>query len=381
MDKPQQITVEVNGTHKALHLFANPPAPVVDPNAPSVRYFGPGVHQAGRIELKSNQTIYLAGGAVVYGCIAGVDATNVKILGPGILDSSKMVRDFDRNWDDVAAGKHIGNLGGCIHLRGCKDVVIDGPILRDPHIWCLATYGCSNVEIRYVKAIGLWRYNSDGIDVCNSQNVAVRHCFVRSFDDSLAIKGMRYCSELPIKNVLFENCVVWNDWGKALEIGAETSAPEISNITFRDCDILRATGFAIDIQHGDRATIKDVTYERVRLEVEDVNHRPQIQKSRDGKYVDDTKYGPAFMIFVFAKGGWSFDKELGTIRNVVVRDCSISGKLLAGSRMAGFDAAHDIQDVTITNLRFNGKVLKTLDEASISVGPFVSNVRIEPGDE
>ena len=173
-------------------MFANPSAPAVDPNALGVRYFGPGVHRPGKMTLASNETIYLAGGAVVYGCIAAVDATNINILGPGVLDSSEMVRDFDRNWDDVAAGRHIGSLGGCIHLRHCKNVTIDGPTLRDPPIWCLATFGCTDVAIVNVKLIGLWRYNADGIDICNSQNVTVRHCFVRSFDDTLAVKGMRY---------------------------------------------------------------------------------------------------------------------------------------------------------------------------------------------
>ena len=89
-------------------------------------------------------------------------------------------------------------MGGCIHLFGCSQVTIDGPILRDPHIWCLATFACSDVHIAYVKQIGLWRYNADGIDICNCQDVTVRHCFVRTFDDSLAVKGMRYCSDMPI---------------------------------------------------------------------------------------------------------------------------------------------------------------------------------------
>lgn len=380
LDTPQQITVEVNGTHQALHVFANPSAPAVDPNAPGVRYFGPGVHRPGKMTLASNETIYLAGGAVVYGCIAAVDATNINILGPGVLDSSEMVRDFDRNWDDVAAGRHIGSLGGCIHLRHCKNVTIDGPTLRDPPIWCLATFGCTDVAIVNVKLIGLWRYNADGIDICNSQNVTVRHCFVRSFDDTLAVKGMRYCSDEPIKNILFEDCVLWNDWGKALEIGAETSASELSDITFRDCDILRTTNVAMDIQHGDRPTITDVTFERIRLEVDDVNHRPQIQTGPDDKYVDDTNYGPAFLFIVFRRGPWSFDNEIGAIRNVVVRDCTISGKNPPGSVLEGMDAEHDIQGVTFVNLRINGKAATNIEEAKINVGPFVSDVRVETTD-
>lgn len=377
LETPQQVVVEVNGWHKALHLFANPPAPEIDPGAPGVRYFGPGVHRPGRMSMGNNETLYLAGGAVVYGCIEAADANNIKILGPGILDSSEFVRDFDRNWDDVAAGRHIGSMGGCIHFLRCHQITIDGPILRDPHIWCLSTFGCSEVEISRVKEIGLWRYNSDGIDICNSQNVTVRQCFVRTFDDSLVVKGMRYCSDLPNKNILFEHCVVWNDWGRALEIGAETSAPEFSQVMFRDCDIVRTTQIALDVQHGDRPAIEDLTFERIRLEVDDVNYAPQIQNGPEAKYTGSTNYCPQFFVLMFHHGPWSYDKEFGTMRNITVRDCSITGKPLPTSSLTGLDETHDIKGVTICNLQINGKTATSLEEAGITAGPFVSDVRLE----
>ena len=89
LTSPQQITVEVNGWHNALHLFASVPQTAV-PNrmAPGVRYFGPGVHRPGKIALHSNETVYLAGGAVVYGAIEAQGASNMRILGRGILDTS-----------------------------------------------------------------------------------------------------------------------------------------------------------------------------------------------------------------------------------------------------------------------------------------------------
>ena len=45
---PRPVMVEVNGTHHALHLFASPPEKDMPaPDAPGVRYFGPGVHRRG----------------------------------------------------------------------------------------------------------------------------------------------------------------------------------------------------------------------------------------------------------------------------------------------------------------------------------------------
>ena len=70
MAAPRPIVVEVNGWRHALHLFADgPQAAPVDPQSPGVRYFGPGVHRPGKITLGSNQTLYIAAGAVVHGAV------------------------------------------------------------------------------------------------------------------------------------------------------------------------------------------------------------------------------------------------------------------------------------------------------------------------
>jgi hypothetical protein len=67
-EKPSEdFIVKVNGSlDRPLHLFANPlekDAPKQDD--PNVVYFGPGVHDPGPIQIKNNQTLYLAGGAIV----------------------------------------------------------------------------------------------------------------------------------------------------------------------------------------------------------------------------------------------------------------------------------------------------------------------------
>ena len=53
LSRPGQLTVELDGPHHALHLFADPPeAEAPKPGDPNVLYFGPGVHRPGKIELK-----------------------------------------------------------------------------------------------------------------------------------------------------------------------------------------------------------------------------------------------------------------------------------------------------------------------------------------
>jgi hypothetical protein len=366
LDAPGPITVEVNGTHHALHLFASAMAPAPpSPEHPSVRYFGPGVHRPGRMTLESNQTIYIAGGAIVHGAIQATGASDIKILGRGILDTST----FER-----------GQGGGCIRLTDCRNVVIDGVILRDPDVWCLSTFGCSNVTIADVKLVGLWRYNSDGIDICNSQDVLIRNSFVRSFDDSIAIKGLRGRGEtgepLPIRGVTVERCVVWNDWGRALEIGAETVAPEITDITFRDCDILRTDFAAMDIQHGDRAAIRNVLYEDIRLEIDDVNFAPTIQQTDDAMFEPQSEWCPRLLIVEIVSTMWNRDSVRGTVDNVTLRDIAVMGGSFPLSRIQGFDAEHQVRGVTVQGLRFNGELIKSVEEAKMILRPFVQDVHV-----
>ena len=212
LPRPRPVVVEINGSHHALHLFASPPErDKPAENQHGVRYFGPGVHRPGKIMLQSGETVYIAGGAVVHGSIQAHGAANIRVLGRGIIDCS----DFER-----------GKGGGAIRLSDCRDIRIEGVVMRDPDVWCCTLLGCTDAEIANVKLIGLWRYNSDGIDLCNSQHVTVRDCFVRSFDDSLVLKGLKSrrgsFDDRPVRDVRASGCVIWNDWGRAFEIGAET---------------------------------------------------------------------------------------------------------------------------------------------------------------
>jgi hypothetical protein len=300
---------------------------------------------------------------VVYGTIQAEGATNVKVLGRGVIDASQ----FER-----------GKGGGCLRFTNCRNVVVEGVTLRDPDVWCFTVSACLNVLIENVKLVGLWRYNADGIDLCNSQNVLVRDSFIRSFDDSIVIKGLKSdrFPDLSIRNVLAERCVIWCDWGRALEVGAETVAEEISGVVFRDCDVLRASLIAMDIQHGDRADIHDILFEKIRLEIDDVNHKLLIQKGPDDKFVPDADFVPRLFVAEIVSTHWNKDTRRGTIRDVIVRDVTVTGKPFPPSRVQGFDAEHPTRGITIQDLRVNGRPIRSLEEAAVTVGPHAKDVRL-----
>src|ERR1035437_6231119 len=83
---PQKLYIEVNGLPH-LAIFANPlEADLPKAGGQEITYFGPGKHNPGIIHLKDNQSIYIAGGAVVNADITGKAIKNVKIDGRGILN-------------------------------------------------------------------------------------------------------------------------------------------------------------------------------------------------------------------------------------------------------------------------------------------------------
>jgi len=371
--KPGQMTVELDGIHKALHLFADPPeTDAPKPGDPDVLYFGPGVHKTGKIQIKSGQTVYIAGGAVVYGAIRGQGVSGVRILGRGVIDGSELARSD----------------GGDIRFSDSSDIKIQGVIMRDPAEWCAAFFGARKVAISDVKLVGLWRYNSDGIDVCNSQDVTIRDSFIRSFDDSIVIKGLKNrrqsFDDRPVRNVRASRLVVWCDWGRALEIGAETCAPELTDVVFSDIDIIRTDVAAMDIQHGDRAAVHGIRFENIRVEIDDQNFAPIIQKSRDDKFdpVAASGFIPNLFVIIIQGTMWSHDTVRGTVRDVLYKDIFVTGKPAPQSSFTGFDAEHDVQGVRIENLRFNGRQATNLEEAHVKVGKYAGDVRlVESGSQ
>lgn len=114
INKPCQVVVEVNGWHNSLIIFANPlEESSFDASGKDVLYFGPGIHKPGAIEAKDNQTIYVAGGAIVHSTISAKNIKNLRIAGRGIIDASSFKR---------------GKAGYVVGARNCENITLDGVI-------------------------------------------------------------------------------------------------------------------------------------------------------------------------------------------------------------------------------------------------------------
>ncbi|MBR2353493.1 MAG: right-handed parallel beta-helix repeat-containing protein [Clostridia bacterium] len=402
LDRPAYFTVEAYGRNRALHIFADPmPNYRLEKTDANLLYFGAGEHDIGVLELKSNQTLFIDEGAVVYGCIHAIDAQNIKILGRGILDNSKNKEQilFETNLENNTEAVSNAKRRHTVELEYCTDIEIEGITLRDSLVYNIRPIGCENLTIQNVKIIGCWRYNSDGIDMHNCVNVHISNCFIRTFDDSICVKGFDCYYEGDVaaavraamyrngkaydvfKHVLIEKCVIWNDWGRSLEIGAETKAEEITDITFRDCDLIHLTGSALDCMNVDYADVHHVTFRDIRIECDDVIPAPLIQK-KDGEVYENPNLDympPTLALSVVYHHEYSKGSEArrGRNRDFLFENIHVFGKKSPKVKCVGFDEEHKTENVLIRNLFLNGTPIRELSGDAWLMGDFTDRITLE----
>ena len=251
--------LEIDGYHDFLYIFNSREHIKIDETV--TYYFGPGIYDIGKLTLKSNDIVYLDKDAYVYGMIYSKGEKNIKIYGNGIFDGSKEIRPEE----DCYSGITNGN----VKFYDCENISISGIGFTDSAIWCINLFHSMNILIDDVKVFGEWRYNTDGIDIVNSKDVKIINSFVHSFDDTITLKGIKTYQDTDVENIYVDNCVVWCDWGRCLEIGLETECKKYNNIVFKNCDVLRGGSVACDIQNGGIAEINNIIYENINLEIEE----------------------------------------------------------------------------------------------------------------
>lgn len=351
---PQNLTVEVNGEWvRSLHLFVNPPeTDVPSPDDPNVIYFGPGIHEVSSLVVGDNKTVYIAGGAILRAIIKrdekfrvnketglrGYSPTfdlrgkNITIRGRGIIDQS-------------GCPTHARNV---ISIRGSSDIKLEGVILRDASLWTVPVRQSDRVMIDNIKLLG-YRANSDGIDIANSRNVTVQHCFIRTLDDLIVVKSDKDQGE--VKHIVARKCVLWNQVAHALSIGAELRE-NVDDVLFTDCDIIHDQGreWLLRIYQCDAAVISNVRFENIRIE-----------------------QGKRYISLWIGKAVWSRDAERGHIKGVVFKDIKADGDPLT-VQLVGIDEGHQVEDVLFQNVVLNGKPL-TRD--IIDANAFVKDVMVK----
>lgn len=202
-------------------------------------WFGPGVHTGGPITLGTNQSLYVAPGALLKRRIfsgafngAANQASNVRIFGRGIID--------------VTNGYGPTNQGlGTADFCGVNGLTIEGITYVGRYSWAIGTYRCTNVlgdRIRLFSceipdaADYASQGTPDGWDPVGCTGFTLKRSMISASDDSSAIKCNKYGFVANSTDHLYEDLMlVQGGKSNVTEIGYEVFLQTVTDITYRRC--------------------------------------------------------------------------------------------------------------------------------------------------
>lgn len=342
INAPCNFSVELDGDcNNGLMVFASAFCKVEKGAYDNIITVERGRHFAGEIEVTEDNTlVYFEDGAYADGKITAKNCDNLTIAGNGIIS----MENYCRN----------GGSYGALRIDGCTNVQIKDITVLDSCNWSVCIAGCDNVIVDNCKVIGQ-RGNSDGIDVCGSRNVHVKNCFTRVWDDSLVVKAF---NTGDVSDILFENCVLWNDFARPIEVGVELRADRVHDVCFRNIDIIHSpTGYPLmGIHHGDRADVYNISFENIAVE--------------------DSPAAQIFDIRI-TDSVWNTDAKKGGIHDILFANINITencGRALSPSRIHGYCDDAAVENVKIENVRICGMEVRNAREFNLITNGYVKNV-------
>ena len=344
MDTPEFLSVKFNKDRKHnLHIFANQPETEVytgkEANCinwvgknnhdvfvkdASLIYFGPGVHKpkdlpSAEIKIPSNTTVYLAPGAVVKAKLCVDHAENVRIIGRGILDHP---------------------LRG-VEITFSKNVLVDGLTMVNPQHYTVFGGQSENIIIRNIKSFSRHGW-SDGIDLMCCKNVTIENVFLRNSDDCIALYNHRWWYWGGSKNIRIKRATLWADVAHPFNLGCHgddrsKKGETLKDVYISDCDVLNEDDDAVFcVRAGDNNTLKDITFNNIRVE--------------------DIERGCLFNVqIIFSE---KYNRAPGnTIKNLTFRNISFTGdeSTLSRSIIKDYDEERGVRNVTFENITVNGR--------------------------
>ena len=337
---PRKLYIEINNLPH-LAIFANPLEGMLpNRNDSGVVYYGPGTYSPGVINLKSNQTLYIAGGAVVNANIRGNNLQNIRILGRG-------------------------SLNGNLQIGNSSNIDVEGIFMRSIRGWTNMLFDCYHSSYRNVK---VFSYRSvwgiDGINPVSCKNFIIDDCFIRTKDDCISVKSMQQFGGYTAKDINTDSISVTNNllvgWSHAdgFTMGFELQGGIVQNVLVKNCDILMANGqgrtgghSGFSIVCDGPSMVQNIRFEdiRVEAEIEYKNVELIITEGKrygtgnpgqiKGVYLKNIRWENAGKPFVIA------GVPNNILEDVTFDNCFLAGKLLTSFKDADFqmEFAKDIK--------------------------------------
>lgn len=335
MPERSRALLEASGL-PLLHVFsetAPPPAP------PGARVLPAGTLLTQNLfELAEGTCLWLERGAVL--------GAHVRATGAGVVLGG----------GGLITGANLPGGGHHVVADGCPGFAIRDLTVVDPGGWSVVLGACDGAVVEDLRVLSPGSGSgTDGLDLVGSSNVRVRRSYLVSGDDAIVVKAFRASVSKntdwarPVSDIVAEGCIVGTFGGHGMEIGHELTVASVEDVTFRDIDVMFAHQFGapFGIHDGDRAAVRRVRFERIR--VEHCYHQIldlRVMKSR-----------------------YSRDSERGSIANVAFTDIDWwttpynEGYTLGA--IAGFDPAHRVDGVRFTRFRKDGVAAASADDLDL----------------
>lgn len=383
----QKLVVDPNGdTRHSLHIFANDLLDLPDEKDlegktvtyvdasrgdtlqteydTDVVYVKTGFYNSS-FSVKSNQTWYIEGGAVIRGS-ANLDNTkNAKLIGRGVFyRPDGRALSIDNSSDSYIEGVIVCNYGA-MDWGGCLASVSNS----------------KNITIKDVKSIACNKW-SDAIDIFTSEDVTIEDCFMRSGDDCIAVYGPRWNGKYwgdtgNVRNINVSGCVLMPDKARPIHLGThgDGTSPNggrvIDNCTFENIDILTYNAYAVD--NSGTALPLPIAFNAcdgnmiTNIYFEDIRIQDGVTDQIVSMNISTTSYGSVVV------PGRGIDNVYFKDITYTNPDQSFSGLIKGYDRSNGIDSV--TKNVTFENLVVNGKTVTSPEDANISIGNYAENIR------
>jgi hypothetical protein len=349
ISSPCKISVEnpdfnyrdMRGKGKNLIILAGAPQKdIPSKDDPSVIWLGPGLHKEDITIEKSGQTLYIDGGAILMGAINVWETKDIRICGRGvvILDDTTL---YDRDY-----GEFQNPSTHPITVMNTRNLTVEGiKLIPRSRTWSTSFINTNGLKIIDVGMIAdnRWDMNGDGPHLKGScSDVIIRDCFIKSDDDAIALS--------KTKNILIEDCVIWNAVSSLFRIGGG----DIDGLTFRNIESIHGSYnvtrssrppsphgiFMAQRNSGNMVTLKNFTIENLNIE--------------------------NYCLFLVL--GSQLKCENWKFKNVSIDDQGL---------YPSFVWTEHIDEMTFSNLRIGGRLITNPNDANFSADSKTDKIKFE----
>jgi hypothetical protein len=201
-----------------------------------------------------------------------------------------------------------------------------------------------------------YAHDDHGIDPCNSQDVLIHDCFIRTDDDCIALKRMDFkAANSNVERIRVEHCVLWCDRAQVFLLGHESRAAFMRDVTLRDLNIIHFAMPCFLLEPGEDMQLENILIEDVRIHGEGQEELVRL-KPLVNEYM------------------WK--KVPGLIRNVRFKNLSVGGK--AGAYLVtveGADAQHGVRGVSFEGVLVLGR---PLTRERVKTGSHTADITFSP---